>query len=114
MWFSYRSGTGQKYRMDYAHSEDGHNWKLALHSVGIGVSDSGWDSEIIDTLLYLITGGSVICFIMVADMTKRALGWLFGDGSNMFSKVSVQLEFQSSCYEKHTFGPLPAVLKTKS
>jgi hypothetical protein len=48
MWFSYRSGTGEKYRIGYAFSEDGSSWKLDLDSAGIEVSDQGWDSEMIE------------------------------------------------------------------
>jgi hypothetical protein len=48
MWFSYRSGTGQKYRIGKAISEDGKTWKLALNDVGIDVSTDGWDSEMIE------------------------------------------------------------------
>lgn len=48
MWFSFRSGAGGKYRIGYAMSEDGTNWKLDLKSAGIDVSPSGWDSEMIE------------------------------------------------------------------
>lgn len=48
MWFSYRSGTGEKYRIGYAKSEDGLKWTLDLASAGITVSDFGWDSEMIE------------------------------------------------------------------
>lgn len=48
MWFSYRNGSGQQYRIGYALSEDGAKWELALDSVGIDVSDTGWDSEMIE------------------------------------------------------------------
>jgi hypothetical protein len=48
MWFSYRSGSGDKYRIGYATSENGINWKLELDKAGITVSDSGWDSEMIE------------------------------------------------------------------
>jgi hypothetical protein len=47
MWFSYRSGTGQKYRIGRASSLDGRSWALELDRAGIDVSDSGWDSEMI-------------------------------------------------------------------
>ncbi|MFT4801199.1 MAG: putative GH43/DUF377 family glycosyl hydrolase [Flavobacteriaceae bacterium] len=47
MWFSYRDGTGEKYRIGYSHSNDGINWKNKLDKVGIDVSNSGWDSEMI-------------------------------------------------------------------
>jgi len=48
MWFSYRSGMGEKYRIGYAVSKDGKAWKLALNKVGIDVSTDGWDSEMIE------------------------------------------------------------------
>lgn len=48
MWFSYRSGTGTPYRIGYARSSDGCFWKLCLNSVGIDVSEKGWDSEMIE------------------------------------------------------------------
>ena len=48
MWFSYRSGTGQKYRIGYARSQDGESWELRLDEAGIDVSASGWDSEMIE------------------------------------------------------------------
>ena len=48
MWFSYRSGTGEKYRIGYAVSVDGKVWNLALNHAGIDVSSEGWDSEMIE------------------------------------------------------------------
>jgi hypothetical protein len=48
MWFSYRSGSGEKYRIGYADSLDGRNWKLDLKNVGISISSDGWDSEMIE------------------------------------------------------------------
>lgn len=48
MWFSYRSGAGEKYRIGYAWSEDGISWNLDLKSAGIDVSPNGWDSEMIE------------------------------------------------------------------
>ena len=48
MWFSYRSGSGEKYRIGYATSENGVNWKLDLDNAGIAVSNAGWDSEMIE------------------------------------------------------------------
>lgn len=47
MWFSYRNGTGQTYRIGRACSDDGLVWKLALDKAGIAVSTEGWDSEMI-------------------------------------------------------------------
>lgn len=48
MWFSYRSGTGQKYRIGYATSPTGGKWELKLDEAGIDVSTEGWDSEMIE------------------------------------------------------------------
>lgn len=48
MWFSFRSGAGETYRIGYARSEDGVNWNLDLRKAGIDVSACGWDSEMIE------------------------------------------------------------------
>lgn len=47
MWYSYKTKT-TGYRMGYAESENGLNWKRLDHLVGINVSKSGWDSEMIE------------------------------------------------------------------
>jgi hypothetical protein len=48
MWFSFRGGSGDKYRIGYARSANGKNWMLDLKRAGIDVSPSGWDSEMIE------------------------------------------------------------------
>lgn len=48
MWFSYRSGSGQKYRIGHATSKCGRKWTLALEDSCIEVSSDGWDSEMIE------------------------------------------------------------------
>lgn len=48
MWFSYRSGAGEQYRIGYAYSLTGGNWELRLAETGIDVSGTGWDSEMIE------------------------------------------------------------------
>jgi len=45
MWYSYR---GTLYRIGYAESKDGLNWIRMDDKVGIDVSSSGWDSEMIE------------------------------------------------------------------
>lgn len=45
MWYAYR---GEKYRIGYAESLDGIQWKRKDNEAGINVSDKGWDSEMID------------------------------------------------------------------
>ncbi len=48
MWFSYRSGNGDTYRIGSATSQNGQQWRLALADIGIDVSATGWDSEMIE------------------------------------------------------------------
>jgi hypothetical protein len=48
MWFSYRGGFGDVYRIGYALSNDCKNWKLAIEDAGIDISLDGWDSEMIE------------------------------------------------------------------
>jgi hypothetical protein len=45
MWYSFR---GKSYRIGYAESEDGRQWKRFDRQVGIDVSLTGWDSEMIE------------------------------------------------------------------
>jgi predicted GH43/DUF377 family glycosyl hydrolase len=45
MWYSYR---GESYRIGYAESGDGIRWVRKDDEVGIDVSKSGWDSEMIE------------------------------------------------------------------
>lgn len=45
MWYSYR---GDAYRIGYAESDDGKHWLRHDECVGISVSKSGWDSEMIE------------------------------------------------------------------
>ncbi|HEU5017311.1 MAG TPA: hypothetical protein VFT69_05010 [Pseudolabrys sp.] len=48
MWFSFRSGAGETYRIGYAVSGGGKQWELRLGQSGIAPSSSGWDSEMIE------------------------------------------------------------------
>jgi intein-encoded DNA endonuclease-like protein len=48
MWFSYRSGAGETYRIGYARKENDSEWALMLEDKTIDVSVSGWDSEMIE------------------------------------------------------------------
>lgn len=45
MWFSFK---GNAYRIGYAESDDGLKWERKDNKAGITVSDSGWDSEMIE------------------------------------------------------------------
>lgn len=46
MWYSIRT-ISKKYRIGYAESEDGKSWTRKDDKVGIDVSQSGWDSQMI-------------------------------------------------------------------
>jgi hypothetical protein len=48
MWFSYRGGRGETYRIGYAVSDDGTHWRLDLAAAGIDISPSGWDTGMIE------------------------------------------------------------------
>ena len=45
MWYSVK---GQAYRLGYAVSDDGFEWERKDDQVGIDVSPTGWDSEMIE------------------------------------------------------------------
>lgn len=53
MWYSYRGATNYRenknysYRIGYAESTEGINWHRKDESVGIDISEAGWDSEMI-------------------------------------------------------------------
>jgi hypothetical protein len=47
MWYSYRSGDGTLYRIGHSRF-NGETWSAAPGKSGIGVSDTGWDSEMIE------------------------------------------------------------------
>ena len=46
MWYSYRGAN--TYRIGYAESKDGISWDRQDDQVGINISESGWDSEMIE------------------------------------------------------------------
>lgn len=48
MWFSYRSGSGEKYRIGHARSANQITWTLDLDGAGIDISSDGWDSDMIE------------------------------------------------------------------
>jgi hypothetical protein len=54
MWYSFR---GQSYRIGYAESKDGRRWNRLDALVGIDVSITGWDSEMIDYPFVFDHGG---------------------------------------------------------
>jgi len=47
MWYSFRSGGGSKYKIGYARSTDGISWVRKHEELGLDVSETGWDSEMV-------------------------------------------------------------------
>ncbi|MBF0347400.1 MAG: hypothetical protein HQL81_07005 [Magnetococcales bacterium] len=56
MWYSYKKPGGH-YRMGYAQSEDGLHWRRMDDQIGIDVSKSGWDSEMVEYAYVFRHGG---------------------------------------------------------
>lgn len=48
MWYSYRCGTGRPYRIGYAKSKDGRVWERCHQEFNLDVSETGWDSIMIE------------------------------------------------------------------
>lgn len=47
MWYSYREGNGDKYKIGYSSSDNGIDWKRDDKNSGIYTSEEGWDCEMI-------------------------------------------------------------------
>jgi predicted GH43/DUF377 family glycosyl hydrolase len=64
MWFSYKGdvATGSTYRMGFATSNDGKSWNRQDQLANIGVSESGWDSKMIEYAAVMDHNGKKIMF----------------------------------------------------
>jgi hypothetical protein len=71
MWYSYR---GQSYRLGYAESIDGITWERKDQLVGIDVSDSGWDSEMIEYAFVFDHAGQRYMLYNGNDYGKTGIG----------------------------------------
>lgn len=76
MWYSYR---GEKYRIGYAESLDGISYERKDELVGITVSESGWDSE-------------MICYPQVFDLNGKR--YMIYSG-NSYGKTGIGLAILS-------------------
>lgn len=74
MWFSYRSGSGQTYRIGEAVSRDAHTWQLLLDPAGIDVSDDGWDSEMIAYPFVFAHRGTLYMLYNGNDFGRTGIG----------------------------------------
>jgi hypothetical protein len=77
-WLSYSRGAG--YRIGYAESRDGLNWQRHDQRAGIGLSDSGWDSE-------------MICHPAVVQQNGR---WFMFYNGNRFARDGIGLAVADS------------------
>jgi len=55
-WYGHSAGEG--YRVGYAESPDGYSWRRLDAEAGIGVSESGWDSEALEYPYVFAHGGT--------------------------------------------------------
>ncbi len=71
MWYSYR---GENYRLGYAESNDGLHWERLDEKVGISVSESGWDSEMIEYAYLFDVNGERYMLYNGNDYGKTGFG----------------------------------------
>lgn len=74
MWFSYRSGSGESYRIGYARSNNLKEWESAIDEAGIDVSPSGWDSEMIEYPFVFRHNENTYMFYNGNDYGKTGIG----------------------------------------
>jgi len=77
MWYSYR---GDSYRIGYAESHDGIEWLRKDHLAGIDVSESGWDSEMIEYAYVFDHGGRRYMLYNGNGYGKTGIGLAVLDG----------------------------------
>ncbi|MBN1431636.1 MAG: hypothetical protein JW931_02580 [Methanomicrobiaceae archaeon] len=78
MWYSYKKGY---YRIGYAESPDGINWTRKDDLVGIDVSDSGWDSQMVEYAFVFTHKGRKYMLYNGNDYGKGGIGYAILDES---------------------------------
>jgi len=82
MWYSVReSAKARTYRIGYAESPDGMNWKRMDNEVGLDVSDDGWDSEMIEYGFIYDHGGKRFMLYNGNSFGKTGVGLAVLDNS---------------------------------
>jgi hypothetical protein len=71
MWYSFR---GKHYLIGYAESLDGILWKRMDEKAGIGISNFGWDSEMIEYPFILLFKGKKYMFYNGNEYGKTGIG----------------------------------------
>lgn len=64
----------EKYRMGYAHSENGKDWIRQDSLAGLSVSDSGWDSEALDKFNVILYQNKLYLFYNGNDFGREGIG----------------------------------------
>jgi len=72
MWYSYK---GESYRIGYAESKDGIIWERKDDEAGIDVSESGWDSEMIEYPFVFEHKGRKYMLYNGNDYGKEGIGY---------------------------------------
>ena len=73
MWFTFRGGN-DTYRIGVAESEDGISWRRHLEPLGIDVSDTGWDSEMICYAHPIVSSGRTYALYNGNSYGKSGIG----------------------------------------
>lgn len=86
MWYSYRgNGSITTYRIGYAESVDGQNWRRMDNCVGIDVSESGWDSEMISYPFVFDFKGNYIMLYNGNGYGRTGFGWAICQKADLIS-----------------------------
>jgi len=81
MWFSYRgsrsfrSDPAATYRIGYAESPDGVRWRRDDAEAGIGLSESGWDSLMIEYPFVYRHGGQTFLLYNGNGFGESGIGY---------------------------------------
>jgi len=71
MWYAFR---GERYRIGYAESQDGLTWERRDAEAGIDVSESGWDSEMVEYPCVFDHGGDRYMLYNGNDYGRTGVG----------------------------------------
>lgn len=74
MWFSYRGKLKSKYRIGYAFSADGIKWECDYENIGIDISETGWDNDMICYPFVFVRENSLYMLYNGNDYGKTGIG----------------------------------------
>jgi hypothetical protein len=94
MWYSYRdtkefrNNKDNAYTIGLAESKDGNVWKRIDKEVGIGKSETGWDSVMMCYPAVIENNGKLVMFYNGNEHGKYAFGYAIGDIRKMGGGIS--------------------------